>query len=219
MGKVTYPALTSLLCILKELVRKKLLDAPSLLRVLDEALLNEVRECRTPFVWNALDRVVDYRIEQVFQVFGAIVERRITLSQLKGEATVRPYVNFGRVGVALGDFGRNPTRCALLSLAILLLLGKEHAETHICNFDIAVGSTKDIVRFDIPVQNVFRMHGLKAQCYLIETELAEIFRKVASSINDDICEIASFHQLDENPKTILEVIDLFTFDELVTVEE
>ena len=126
-------------------MRQKLLDGPSLLRVLDEALFNEVSKAVTPLGWDALNRFVDYSVKQSLQVLSTIMERWITFSQLKREASERPHVNLCRVCVALGDLGRDPTWSAFLSLAILLLLGQEDAKAHVCYLDVALFIAENIV--------------------------------------------------------------------------
>ena len=78
---VCLPSFPGLLSVLEELVRQKLLDGPSLLRVLDEALFNEVSKAVTPLGWDALNRFVDYSVKQSLQVLSTIMERWITFSR------------------------------------------------------------------------------------------------------------------------------------------
>ena len=164
---VAHPALPCLLGVLEELVGEELLDGPALLRVLNEALLDKVGELGAPLVRNALDRVVDHRVEQILQIFRPIVERRVTLRQLERKAPESPNVDLGGVGVPGGDLGRDPARGALLGLAILLLLGEEDAEAHVGDLHIAVPPAENVVRFYIAVQDIARMHGLKAKSDLV----------------------------------------------------
>ena len=140
-GIILHPSFASLLCILQELVRQELLDAPSLLGVLDEALLDEVSEGRAPFFGDARHRIVYHRVKQLLQILREIVERWLALRQFKCEAPERPDVHLGRIGVALGDFRRNPTWCSLLCLSILLLLREEDTEAQVSNLDVAVRAT------------------------------------------------------------------------------
>lgn len=63
------------------------------------------------------------------------------------------------------------------------------------------------------------MHGLQTKSNLVETELAKVLREVASAIEDDICEVATFHEFNKNPKAILVVIDFLALDQLLAVEE
>ena len=126
---------------------EELLDGPALLRVLDEALVHEVGELGAPFVGDAIHRVIDHRVEQILQILRPIVEGRIALRQLKCKAPESPNVDLGGVGVAGGDFGRDPARGALLGLAILLLLGEKDAEAHVCDLHIAVPPAENAVRF------------------------------------------------------------------------
>ena len=52
---------------------------------------------------------------------------------------------------------------------------------------------------------------------MVKTELAEILRKVAFSIDDYAGKVATFHELDEDPETVLEVVNFFTLNELIAV--
>ena len=122
-------------------MRQELLDAPSLLGVLDEALLDEVSEGRAPFFGDARHRIVYHRVKQLLQILREIVERWLALRQFKCEAPERPDVHLGRISVALGDFRRNPTWCSLLCLSILLLLREEDTEAQVSNLDVAVRAT------------------------------------------------------------------------------
>ena len=54
---------------------------------------------------------------------------------------------------------------------------------------------------------------------MVETELAKVLREVASAVEDDICEVATFHEFNKNPKAILVVIDFLALDQLLAVEE
>ena len=145
------------------------------------------------------------------------MERWVTQSKFKGKASKRPDVYLGRVGVALGNLWRDPAWSALLSLSILLLFCQENTETHVSNFDFAIRLTKNVIRLDISMQNIVLMHRLQAKSHLIETPLAEVFSKVASPLQDNLCEIATFHQFNEHPKTVLVVENLFTVDQLFAI--
>ena len=63
------------------------------------------------------------------------------------------------------------------------------------------------------------MHGLQAQSHLVKTELAKVFREVSSPLQDDVDEIATLHELKENPEAILEVIDVLAPDHLIAIKE
>ena len=148
-------------------MREELSHAPALLGVLDEALGDEVLEGRAPFCWDAVDRLVDHGIEQILHVLRPIMERRVALGQLECEAPESPDVHLRRISVSLGYLRRDPARRTFLRLSILLLLSQEHTEAQICNLDIAVWANQDVVRFNISVNNVLRMHGLQAQSHLV----------------------------------------------------
>lgn len=62
------------------------------------------------------------------------------------------------------------------------------------------------------------MHGLDAKCYLLETPLAEIFRKVPSFLEDYFGELSALTKLQEYPETLLELVDFLAPHQLVTVQ-
>ena len=73
------------------------------------------------------------------------MERWVALRELKGEASVRPYIYFSRIGVALSYLGRDPARCASLRLSVLLRLRKLDTEPQISNLYFTIGSAQDVV--------------------------------------------------------------------------
>ena len=63
------------------------------------------------------------------------------------------------------------------------------------------------------------MHLLKTQRYLEQSVLDELFWKVPVFFKDDFSELASFHQLHEDPETVLKFVHFFAFDKLIAVQE
>ena len=63
------------------------------------------------------------------------------------------------------------------------------------------------------------MHGLETESDLVETKLAKVLRKIAISLKNDVCEVTTFHELNENPEAILMVVDFLALDQLFAVEE
>ena len=84
---------------------QELLDAPSLLWVLNEAFFDKVSKLVAPLARNALHIIVYYRVEQILQILRPIMEWWVTLRQLKCEATKRPDVDLSRISASLGNFG------------------------------------------------------------------------------------------------------------------
>ena len=84
---------------------QELLDAPSLLWVLNEAFFDKVSKLVTPLARNALHIIVYYRVEQILQILRPIMEWWVTLRQLKCEATKCPDVDLSRISASLGNFG------------------------------------------------------------------------------------------------------------------
>ena len=63
------------------------------------------------------------------------------------------------------------------------------------------------------------MHGLQAESDLVETELTKFLWEVAISMNNNIGEVATLHELNENPEAILMVVDFLALDQLLAVKE
>ena len=140
------------------------------------------------------------------------MEGWLTHGELEGEAAEGPDVNLSRITDALGDLGRNPRWRAPLSLSILLLLGEEHAKSHIGDLNVAIWTTQDIVRLYISVKDILRVHLLEAKRDLEQTPLAEVFREFAVAGKYDFCQITALHYLQEDPETVLEVVYFFALD-------
>ena len=68
------------------------------------------------------------------------------------------------------DVGRGAT---LLFQKLILL--NQLADPEITDFDVALGSQEDVVKFDVPVKNIFLVDVLHACNYLLEEELGDIF--------------------------------------------
>ena len=120
--KLLAPSLTTILSVLKELMGQELLEAPSLSRILDEALLNEVSESIRPLGWNPWHLLIDDLIEKQVDVLSVCSVRWLACCKLKSKAAVRPNVNFFGIGHTFCDFRRHPRRSAFLSLSVLSLL-------------------------------------------------------------------------------------------------
>ena len=63
------------------------------------------------------------------------------------------------------------------------------------------------------------MHGLQAESDLVETELTKFLWEVAISMYNNIGEVATLHELNENPEAILMVVDFLALDQLLAVKE
>ena len=105
-----------------------------------------------------------------------------------------------------------------MGLSILLLLSQEHAESHVCYLDVAVGSAQNVVRLDIAMKDVARMHGMQAKSDLVQAKLAEVFGEVTLLFDDNFRQVSTLHEFNKDPEAILEVVYFFTFDQLFAVE-
>ena len=119
----------------------------------------------------------------------------------------------------MSDLRTDPVWRATLCLPICLLLRKEYTEAEIGNLNISSAIAQNIVRLDIPVKDILAVHFEKAHRCLIQGVLAEFFRVNPVLLDDDIREGAVLHVLEEDPDTLIVVIEVNALDYLVAVEE
>ena len=146
-------------------------------------------------------------------------EWRVACRELISEATIWPDVYLLSILDTLGDFRGNPVGCASLRLTILLLLREEHWETEVSNFDGAFFVTKDIVGFDITMEDISRVHRMQAQGSLIEYIPAEIFWVVLVLFKDYLCQGSVLDVLQENPNALFIVIKVSALDHFITSQK
>ena len=146
-------------------------------------------------------------------------ERRVACRELISEAAIWPDVYLLSILDTLGDFGGNPVGCTTLRLAILLLLREEHWETKVSNFDGASFVTKDIVGFDITMEDISWVHRMQAQGSLIEYIPAEVFWVVLMLFKDYLCQRSVLDVLQENPNALFIVIKVSALDHLITSQK
>ena len=146
-------------------------------------------------------------------------EWRVASRKLISKAAIWPDVYLLSILDTLGDFRGNPVGCASLRLAILLLLREEHWETEVSNFDGASFVTKDIVGFDITMEDISRVHRMQAQGSLIEYIPAEIFWVVLVLFEDYRCQGAVLNVFQENPNALFIVIKVSALDHLITSQK
>lgn len=99
-----------------------------------------------------------------------------------------------------------------MRLAVLLLLRQKDAKAHICDLDGTISIAEHVVTLDVPMKNVVLVHALQAQSYLVQAPLAKVFRKVAIFGEHNFRHFSAVHQLKEDPKPVLIVIDFFALD-------
>ena len=81
--------------------------------------------------------------------------RRFTLGKLNGENAQRPDIDFVAVlTTAFYQLWSHPADCADFALTALLLLGEDNCVPKVSQFDLSIRLDEDVVRLDIPVDNV-----------------------------------------------------------------
>ena len=199
------------------MLKKQLPDCHPFLRVPLQAALHEFFEVLRPVPSDLghinVDDVVD---EQ--SLVSDICEGWIASRQLICKASVRPDVDFLGVLDSRSDLWRDPIRCAFLRLTPRLLLGQETRKTEICNFNLAVGRVKDIVRLDIPMKYVTSMHGVESFGRLVQTVSAEVLRVVLIVLDADVCHATLVHELEDDEDLILPVVQIHALNHFFTAK-
>ena len=80
--------------------------------------------------------------------------RRLGLNHLDSHDTERPHVNFAAIFLLLDDFGGHPVGRPDHGGALVALFGQFGAEAEVGDFDGAAGGEKDVVGFDVAVDDV-----------------------------------------------------------------
>ena len=119
-------------------------DAPALIWVLLQALINEILEIGGPMWsdarWLALNYIKEYATLCLVDV------RRLALGQLYRENAQRPNVHLARVtGSTLDQFRRHPADSTYFAFTDLLLLRQHNSVPKVRKFDITVFLDKDVV--------------------------------------------------------------------------
>ena len=68
------------------------------------------------------------------------------------------------------------------------------------------------------MKDVARVHRLQAESNLVQAKLAEVFREDTLPLQDNFGKVTTFHEFNEDPEAILEVVNFFTREQLVTIE-
>ena len=112
----------------------------------------------------------DLRYVNIYDVVNELLavsdigERWISRGQLVCEAAIGPDINSFVVLDAIVDLWCYPIRSSFLRLALVLLFMEETSESQVSDFYVTVfHRMQDIVRLDIPMQNIVIMHLLEAK--------------------------------------------------------
>eukprot|EP00353_Schmidingerella_taraikaensis_P010841 CAMPEP_0185571762 /NCGR_PEP_ID=MMETSP0434-20130131/3765_1 /TAXON_ID=626734 ORGANISM="Favella taraikaensis, Strain Fe Narragansett Bay" /NCGR_SAMPLE_ID=MMETSP0434 /ASSEMBLY_ACC=CAM_ASM_000379 /LENGTH=184 /DNA_ID=CAMNT_0028187347 /DNA_START=455 /DNA_END=1007 /DNA_ORIENTATION=- len=95
---------------------------------------------------------------------------------------------------------------------------EEDAEAEVGKLDITVWTAQDVIRLNVPMQHVLRVHSGQAFSYLVQAPAHEILTEVAFALDNNIRETAALHELKDDPDAPIEVPHAFTLDQLLTVE-
>ena len=68
------------------------------------------------------------------------------------------------------------------------------------------------------MQNIVPVHVFNAQSNLIQTPLAKFFRQRTGLIKKDLSEAASLHEVKNDPQSVLEVININTIHQIISVQ-
>jgi len=139
---------------LEEGMPQHLVGRRSLLDVHFEAFVKEVLEDGGQLV-PLLDLRFAIGGDQVERPQGILVEiRRLSLNHLDGHDPERPDVNFGSV-VLSGDHLRgHPVRRPNHCCPLVLLRRDLSTEAEVCQLDLAIHPQKDVIRLDVPVDDI-----------------------------------------------------------------
>ena len=89
-------------------------------------------------------------------------------SQLVGEAAEGPHVDPFRVREALEHLRSRPEQGTLLRVALAGLLGEKGGQAQVTDLDLPVSAEQNVVRLDIPVQDVRLVHFGQTKRHFIE---------------------------------------------------
>jgi len=129
------------------------LGGPATLHIFVEAFVNEVLEVRRPLSRNSGGLVL-YDVKEDASVMFTDVGR-LSLRKFDGEDAKGPHIDLVTVlASAFYKLGCHPAHGSNLRLATLLLLGQNHSVAEVSKFDLSVGLTENVVRLDVPMDDV-----------------------------------------------------------------
>ena len=126
--------------------------------------------------------------------------------KLNREDAKRPDIDLVIVlSATFNQFRGHPTDRANFTLTTLLLLGEDNCVSKIGKFDLTVSFDKDVVGFNVTVDDVLSMQVDETFECLVNTILAELLGVLARKLLEHGSECTTVHQLHEDPESILEV--------------
>ena len=120
---------------------------------------------------------------------------RLPLDHLDGHDAEGPHVHLGPVVLPGDHLGRHPVRGPHHRGPLVLLAGDLGAEAEVGELDLALHAEQDVVRLDVAMEHVLRVHLEEAQRCHIQAVLAKVLGVVRVVSLDDRCEGATVHEL------------------------
>ena len=99
----------------------------------------------------------------------------------------------------------------------MLLLAEAACESKICDLNVALRREEDVVRLDVPVQNIVVVHLLEAQEHLEETVPAEILRVAHVELATNISHGALVHVFEHDVDAVVKVVQLLTTYQFIAI--
>ena len=189
------------ICILHKLVVKQLLSRGSLLGILRQTLLYEIfelfRKSLVDLRWVFGDDIV-----QNFSLLFANIWW-LTIGDLHSKYSKRPNIHLMIVILLESDqLGRHPTYGTDLANCSSFLLVELCRVTKICQLYITFSIYKNVVTFDISVNDSSRMQIVKCLKSLPKDVGADLLVDVASSLLQNLSQISNIHELEEDPELL-----------------
>ena len=144
--------------------------------------------------------------------------RRQRREHLISKTSKRPYVDFFWINYALSDFWRGPWSSALLTAPARVLLVQKDAKAQVCELYGSVTAAEDVRGLYISVKYVFFVHSLYGQSDVPKAPSYEVLAQVAAVCLYYIFHWATLHIIEDNPDALGILVDFFTANKLLTVQ-
>ena len=180
-----------------ELVLEELFGRWSFVRVLGETLGDEVLERVRPSTadrrWALLDDIQNY------PMLGLIDIGRVTVCHLHCEDAQTPDVDTSLISsFSFNKLWRHPAHCADFTRASISLLSELSGVAKVSKFDLAISVDKDVVRFDISMNDMLLMQVVESKQSLTEHISATVFRVLCVHTSNEWGQ-SIIHDLYEDP--------------------
>ena len=194
-----------------------LINCKALFRIFLSTAINEVLEGVTEARGDSGYRVMNDGMKQLASLCN-FCKGRAASRQLVSQAAKGPNIDFLRVADTLCNLWADPVWCTKLCLPILLLLRQETTEAEVSDFDSAEAIAQDVIRLDVPMENISPVHTIESNRNFVEDVLTEGFRVYGVSCKNDISERSFRHIVKEYPNAIVVLKEINALDDLFTFE-